>query len=82
LPLFVAQLALIALWTFLFFGLQRPDFASVELVVFWLAILGVLILFWRIDRRAGALLIPYLAWVCFAACLNFVLWRMNLGAIG
>lgn len=80
LTLFAVQLVLNALWSYLFFGLHRPDLAFVEIVALWLAILAVLVLFWREDRRAGALLVPYLVWVGFAACLNFALWRMNLGS--
>jgi tryptophan-rich sensory protein len=45
----------------------------------WAVILAVVLLFWRVDWRAGALLIPYLAWVGFAACLNFALWQLNKG---
>jgi tryptophan-rich sensory protein len=48
-------------------------------VALWIPILVVLVLFWRKDRLASALLIPYLAWVGFAGCLNFGLWRLNSG---
>jgi tryptophan-rich sensory protein len=77
LGLFVVQLALNALWSYLFFGAHRPDLAFYEIVVLWLAILAVMLLFWRVDWRAGALLAPYLAWVGFASFLNFTLWQMN-----
>lgn len=77
LALFVLQLALNAAWSWLFFGLNRPDLAFVEIVVLWLAILATAARFWRVRRAAGALLLPYLAWVGFAGVLNFVLWRMN-----
>ena len=77
LALFVVQLALNALWSYLFFGQHRPDLAFLDIVALWLAILAVIGLFWRVDRSAGALLLPYLAWVGFAACLNFALWQMN-----
>jgi tryptophan-rich sensory protein len=79
LALFVIQLVLNALWSYLFFGLNRPDIAFLEIVILWLAILLVLVLFWREDWRAGALMIPYLVWVGFASCLNFALWRLNAG---
>lgn len=78
--LFLVQLALNALWSYLFFGLRRPHLAFFDIVALWLAILVVLVLFWRKDRRAGALMMPYLVWVGFAVCLNFALWRMNIGA--
>ena len=77
LAFFVLQLALNAAWSWLFFGLNRPDLAFVEIVVLWLAILATAARFWRVRRAAGALLLPYLAWVGFAGVLNWVLWRMN-----
>ena len=79
LALFVVQLALNALWSYLFFGLHRIDLALIEILALWLAILVLTALVWRQDWRAGALLLPYLAWVGFAACLNFALWRLNRG---
>jgi benzodiazapine receptor len=78
--LFVAQLALNALWSYLFFGLHRPDMAFIDIVALWVVILAVAVLFWRVDHVAGGLLVPYLAWVGFASYLNFVLWRLNPGA--
>lgn len=77
LGLFVVHLILNALWSYLFFGLHRPDWALVDIVALWLAILVVTILFWRRHQVAGALLLPYLAWVGFATLLNFTLWRLN-----
>jgi len=80
LTLFVVQLALNALWSFLFFGQHRPDLAFADIVVLWLAVLAVAVLFWRVDHVAGGLMVPYIAWVGFASYLNFVLWRLNPGA--
>ena len=77
LGLFVAQLALNSLWSYLFFGLHRPGAAFVEIVVLWLVILATAVGFWRVRPAAGALLIPYLAWVAFASGLNYQLWRLN-----
>ena len=77
LTLFLVQLGLNALWSYLFFGVQRPAFAFAEIVVLWCAILATMIGFWKIRPVAGALLIPYLGWVSFASVLNFVLWRLN-----
>jgi translocator protein len=77
LPLFLVQLALNAAWSWLFFGLRRPDLAFAEIVVLWLLILATLRAFLKVDRPAGWLLAPYLAWVTYAAALNFALWRMN-----
>ncbi len=77
LRLFLVQWLLNALWTPLFFGLHRPDLAFAEIVVFWVALVVTLVAFWSARRVAGMLLIPYLAWVTFAAFLNLMLWRMN-----
>jgi tryptophan-rich sensory protein len=78
LVLFVVQLVLNALWSHLFFGLHRPDIAFFDIVALWLVILVVAVLFWREDRAAGSLMLPYLVWVGFASCLNFAVWRMNV----
>lgn len=72
------QLALNLGWSLLFFGLHRPDLAAVEIVFLWLAILWNTILFFRISRVAGLLLVPYLGWVAFASYLNIAIWRLNL----
>jgi translocator protein len=78
LAIFAIQLALNSLWSFIFFGLQKPGYAAMEITVFWLAIIATMITFWRFSSLAGAMLIPYLLWVSFAAVLNFSIWRMNL----
>jgi tryptophan-rich sensory protein len=75
--LFLVQLALNALWTPLFFGLHWPGVAFAEIILLWLAILWTIIAFWRGHRVAAWLLVPYLAWVSFAAVLNGALWRLN-----
>jgi benzodiazapine receptor len=80
LTLFVAQLVLNGLWSYLFFGLHRMAAAFVDIVVLWLAILAVAVLFWRRVRAAGVLMVPYLAWVGYASFLNFALWQMNRGS--
>ena len=77
LVLFLAQLALNALWTPLFFGLHRPGVAFAEIVLLWLAIAATIAVFRPVSRTAMRLLVPYLAWVSFAAALNFTLWRLN-----
>jgi tryptophan-rich sensory protein len=79
LTLFAIQLALNSLWSVLFFGLQNPGAAAVEIILLWVAILATLIAFWKRSRWAGGLLLPYLAWVSFAAVLNVAIWRMNVG---
>jgi translocator protein len=75
--LFGMQLVLNGLWSFLFFGLHRPGTALVEIGLLWLAIVAVIVVFQRHSRGAAALLAPYLAWVSFAAFLNFEVWRLQ-----
>ena len=75
--LFAFQLALNLGWSLLFFGLRDPGLALAEVVAFWLAIAATTRAFWRLDRLAGLLMLPYLAWVAFAALLNAAIWRMN-----
>jgi translocator protein len=77
LALFALQLVLNAAWSPLFFGLHSPLAGLLDIIPLWAAILATVISFWRISPAAGALLIPYLAWVSFATALNFSIWRMN-----
>lgn len=82
LGVFLAQLALNALWSWTFFAWQLGAVSLANIVVL-LALIGVTIaLFWRVQRWAAALLVPYLLWVGFATALNFTLWRMNPGILG
>lgn len=74
---FLVQLILNAIWSAIFFGLQRPAFAFAEIVLLWVAILATVLGFRRVSPVAAWLLVPYLAWVSFAAVLNFSLWRLN-----
>ena len=77
LSLFLLQWALNALWTPLFFGLHQPGWALAEIVVLLAAILATIRAFWRVDRIAGLLLLPYAVWVAFATVLNWTIWLMN-----
>lgn len=77
LGLFLLQWALNAMWTPLFFGWHQAGWALVEILILLLAILATLRVFWRVDRLAGALLLPYATWVTFAAMLNGAIWLMN-----
>ena len=77
LSLFIVQLLLNSLWSYLFFGLHKPMVAFMEIIVLWCAILATLVGFWKVRPSAGALLIPYAAWVAYAAALNFALWRLD-----
>jgi tryptophan-rich sensory protein len=76
---YFAQLALNAAWTPIFFGMHEIGWALVEIIALWLAILVTLLAFLRVSKPAACLMMPYLAWVSFAAFLNFTLWRMNPG---
>jgi benzodiazapine receptor len=77
LTMFIAQLALNALWSWLFFGWQRAGLAFADIVLLWALILATSIAFWKIRPLAGALLIPYLLWVSFAGALNYSIWQLN-----
>jgi tryptophan-rich sensory protein len=65
------------LWSTLFFALRRPDWALFEVTLLWLSILLPIAVFWRFARPASYYLLPYLAWVSFAAFLNFTVVRLN-----
>jgi tryptophan-rich sensory protein len=78
---FVAQLALNATWTPIFFGLRRPGLALVEIVATLLAVAATTALFVRQRMLAGLLLLPYLVWTAFATLLNAEIWRLNRGRI-
>lgn len=77
LALFAVQLGLNSFWSILFFGLHRPGLAALDILLLGTAILATLIAFWKRSKWAGILLVPYLAWVSFAAVLNLVIWRLN-----
>lgn len=74
---FAIQLALNALWSYLFFGLKNPLLALVEIVLLWLMIYETYAQFKKVSRYAGFLFIPYLAWVTYALALNASIWWMN-----
>jgi len=71
------QLALNALWSVLFFGLKRPDWALGEIVVLGSLLAWLQIRLWQRDRVAGGLWLPYLLWVGFATALNLAIVRLN-----
>jgi tryptophan-rich sensory protein len=77
LAVFVLQLVLNLLWSFLFFGLQRIGLALVEIGFLLLVLVVNTHLFWRVDRWAGLLFVPYVAWVAFASLLNGAIWWLN-----
>lgn len=75
--LFGLHLAANFLWSALFFGAKRIDWALIEIAVFWVLILAVILTFSAIFTPAGIMLIPYLMWGTFAGFLNFTIWRLN-----
>ena len=74
---FAVQLVLNVGWSAVFFGLQVPGLALVEILALWVAIAATLMTSWRVARPAGFLFAPYLLWVSFAVALNFAIWRLN-----
>ncbi len=82
LTLFLVQLAINALWSWLFFGWHQGALAFADIVLLWVLIVATLAAFWRIRAIAGALLIPYLLWVSFAAALNYSVWQLNSHILG
>jgi tryptophan-rich sensory protein len=78
LSVFILQLVLNGLWTWIFFGNQWIGLALVDIVLLDVAIAATLLLFWKRVPAAGMLLVPYLAWTLFATYLNFGLWRLNV----
>lgn len=77
LALFIGQLVLNALWSYLFFGLRQPMWAFFEIILLWIVIVLTMVSFWRVRPAAGVLFIPYVCWVGFALVLNLQLWRLN-----
>jgi len=77
LALFSLQLALNAAWSRIFFVKHDIRGALIDSVALWIAVAGTVAAFWRTRRRAGSLLLPYLAWVSFATLLSARMWRLN-----
>lgn len=65
------------LWSLLFFKMQRPDLALIEVVVLWLSIVPLILLPLRYSPRSSLLMLPYLAWVSVAAYLNLTIVSLN-----
>jgi len=77
LSLWSGQLVLNAAWSFLFFGLQRPGAALLEILTLLAVLLITTVFFFRVGRLPGLLFLPYAAWVSFAAYLNAGIWLLN-----
>ena len=82
LRLFGIQLLANALWTWLFFVWHLGAISLAEIIVLWLLIAATVSAFWRLNRLAALMLVPYLAWVSFASALTFSLWRLNPTVLG
>jgi tryptophan-rich sensory protein len=75
--LFGVQLVINASWSFFFFGLKSPLAGFVVIILLWIVILITALYFLKISNTAAALMLPYIAWVSYAAVLNFSFWRLN-----
>ena len=64
-------------WSPLFFKAQRPDWALIEVVFLWASLVAMVVGLWPISVTAAILILPYLAWVSFAAYLNLTIVRLN-----
>lgn len=82
LALFCVQLVLNALWSWLFFAWHRGAAAFADIAVLWVLLLVLVATFQRSTRLAAILLVPYLAWVTYAAALNFAVWQRNPSLLG
>ncbi|MGZ8155029.1 MAG: TspO/MBR family protein [Burkholderiales bacterium] len=81
LTLFLVQLAVNALWSWLFFAWRLGALAFADVLILLALIAATLVTFWRIRPLAGALLLPYLAWVAFASALTWSIWQSNPGVL-
>jgi tryptophan-rich sensory protein len=77
LGIFGIQLLLNMFWSVIFFGLQSPGGAFIEIIFLWFAILATIITFYKISKISAYLLLPYILWVTFAAYLNYSIWILN-----
>ncbi|THU01064.1 tryptophan-rich sensory protein [Lampropedia puyangensis] len=82
LSLFIAQLVLNTVWSWLFFRWHLGAWAMADIALLWLLIAATVAAFWRIRPLAAALLIPYLLWVSFAIALNYSVWQLNPHLLG
>lgn len=74
---FIVQLALNALWTYLFFGIHNLFLSLIEIILLWLMIYETMVQFKKVDKLASKLLIPYLVWVSYATILTASVWYLN-----
>ena len=77
LSLFALNAVLNISWSVLFFRLQRPDWAFMELGLLWISILLLMVSCVRYSRSSAAMLMPYLMWISYAAMLNWAIVQLN-----
>lgn len=82
LTLYIMQLIFNALWSWTFFAWHQGSFSFMVIVFLWLLVAATLYQFWKINRSAGVLLMPYLLWLTYAGALNLVVWQMNPSLLG
>lgn len=75
--LFTVQLVLNFFWSLIFFTMQSPGWALIEIVLLWLFILLTIFAFAKSSKVAAWLLVPYISWVSFASILNYTIWQLN-----
>ncbi|HEL4234196.1 TPA: tryptophan-rich sensory protein [Stenotrophomonas maltophilia] len=81
LSLYLLQLAINALWSWLFFGWKFGALAFADILVLITLVCTIIVAFARIHRGAAVMLLPYLAWISFASALNFSVWQANPAAL-
>ncbi|MEL7252985.1 MAG: TspO/MBR family protein [Pseudomonadota bacterium] len=77
LALWSLQIAVNALWTPVFFGLQKLKAGLFVLIALWLSVAATMVALWMVDTWAGLMFVPYLAWVTVAGALNWSVMRLN-----
>lgn len=82
LGLFLLQLIVNALWSWIFFQWRLGFWAFAEIILLWLLIVANILSFWRVRPVAALLLVPYLLWVSFAAALTYRIWKLNPHLLG
>lgn len=78
LNLYVAQLIVNFFWSLIFFNAQAFGFAVIWLLFLWVLVLLMILQFYKVDRFAALLQIPYLIWLTFAAYLSIGVWYLNM----
>ncbi len=75
--IFIIQLFLNFLWSFLFFKYQLLGLAFIEIILIWISIFSMILIFRKINKTAAYLQLPYILWVSFATVLNGAIWYIN-----